>query len=390
MIHYFEKFLTIFINIEMHDTSFQPKTSLKDLVMHLLTTNKRTTYLSVSTVVDIINRKGLQACLAGMAQAIREDFLRWNDFDKSARVANHSPDGVIELMPISDAHHYSFKYVNGHPNNTQNGLPTVMAFGVLADVDTGAPLLLSELTLTTALRTAATSAVAAKALARPDSRTMALIGNGAQSEFQAHAFHHLLGIQALRLFDTDPQATAKLVANLQGTSMHITVCASVAEAVRGADIVTTVTADKALATIITPDMIEPGMHINAVGGDCPGKTELHADVLRMGKVFVEYPPQTRIEGEIQQMPADFAVTELWQVLAGQQVGRTEAKQITVFDSVGFALEDFSALRFMRQAAEELGLGESIHLVPEMADPKNLFGQLNRKPAADSKNIRLAA
>ena len=110
----------------------------------------------------------------------------------------------------------------------------------------------------------------------------------------------------------------------------------------------------------------------------------------MGKVFVEYPPQTRVEGEIQQMPADFAVTELWQVLAGQQVGRTDPKQITVFDSVGFALEDFSALRYMRQAAEELGLGESIHLVPEMADPKNLFGQLTRKPATDAQNMRLAA
>ncbi|PJI99383.1 ornithine cyclodeaminase [Acidovorax sp. 69] len=340
-----------------------------------------TLYLSAPEVVELVRRTGLEACLRGIADNIRADFLRWGDFDKSARVANHSRQGVIELMPIADDVTYSFKYVNGHPGNTRQGLSTVMAFGVLADVATGTPLLLSELTLTTALRTAAMSAVAARALARPDSSTMALIGNGAQSEFQALAFHHLMGITEVRLFDTDPAATAKLVANLRGTGLSARVCTSVAEAVRGADIVTTVTADKTNATILTPEMIEPGMHINAVGGDCPGKTELHAEVLRQGTVFVEYAPQTRIEGDIQQLPADFGVTELWQVLAGQQPGRTAGTQVTVFDSVGFALEDFSALRFMRDTALALGVGERMALIPVLDDPKDLFAVLQQKPVA---------
>ncbi|OGB79564.1 MAG: ornithine cyclodeaminase, partial [Burkholderiales bacterium RIFOXYC12_FULL_60_6] len=296
-------------------------------------------------------------------------------FDKSARVANHSENGVIELMPIADDTLYSFKYVNGHPKNTRIGLSTVMAFGVLADVATGIPLLLSELTLTTALRTAATSALAAQLLARPNSRVLALIGNGAQSEFQAIAFQHLLGIEELRLFDTDRAASAKLVANLKDTGLKITLCTSTFDAVQGADIVTTITADKTNATILTPDMVRPGMHINGVGGDCPGKTELHADILHQGSVFVEFTPQTRVEGDIQQMPADFAVTELWQVLAGQRPGRQHPDEVTVFDSVGFALEDYSALRFMHAAANELGLGEHIALIPEMLDPKNLFGAL---------------
>jgi ornithine cyclodeaminase len=334
-----------------------------------------TTYLSVPTVVEIVRKKGLENCLAGIAANIRSDFLRWNSFDKSARVANHSDGGVIELMPISDDTSYSFKYVNGHPKNTQVGLPTVMAFGVLADVETGIPQLLSELTVTTALRTAATSAVAARALARPNSRVMALIGNGAQSEFQAMAFKHLVGIEEIRLFDTDPAATAKLVNNLKDSGLKLTLCNNTREAVRGADIITTVTASKTNATIITPDMVEPGMHINGVGGDCPGKTELHADVLRHAAVFVEYAPQTRVEGDIQQLPADFAVTELWQVLAGKQPGRINDSMVTVFDSVGFALEDFAALRFMRDAAVELGLGEPMQLIPDMPNPKNLFGQL---------------
>ena len=340
-----------------------------------------TTLLTTRDIGAIVGAKGLAACLGTLVSYLEEDFARWGEFDKSARVANHSKDGVIELMPISDASLYSFKYVNGHPKNTRAGLPTVMAFGLLADVDTGRPELLSELTLTTAMRTAATSVMVARRVARADSRVMAVIGNGAQSEFQALAFHLLMGIEQVRLFDVDPQATAKLVANLReaAPALRTVVCASTAEAVRGADIVTTVTADKTNATIITPDMLEPGMHVNGVGGDCPGKTELHADVLRAGAVFVEYEPQSRIEGDLQQMPADFAVTEFWRVLAGEAPGRASADQVTVFDSVGFALEDFSALRLLRDLAAELDLGRSIDLVPGMADPKNLFGEL-RMPA----------
>jgi ornithine cyclodeaminase len=231
------------------------------------------------------------------------------------------------------------------------------------------------------MRTAATSVMAARRLARHDSRVMALIGNGSQSEFQALAFHHLLGIDTVRLYDIDPRATAKLVANLhaEAPALAVVVCTSTAEAVHGADIVTTVTADKTNATIIVPEMLEPGMHVNGVGGDCPGKTELHADVLRAASVFVEYEPQSRVEGDIQQMPASFPVTEFWRVLRNEAPGRRAAREITVFDSVGFALEDFSALRLLRDFAAELGLGREIDLVPGMADPKNLFGEL-RQPA----------
>ena len=334
-----------------------------------------TVYVGVADMVRIVARKGLAACIADVTSRIERDFMRWNHFDKSARVACHSEAGVIELMPIADANEFGFKYVNGHPRNTLAGLPTVMAFGVLADVETGAPRLLSELTILTAIRTAATSALAARRLARAGSRRMALIGNGAQSEFQAIAFRDAVGIREVSLFDVDVAATAKLVANLAGQGLAVTVCASTAEAVRGADIVTTVTADKQHATIITPEMVEPGMHFNAVGGDCPGKTELHRGVLEAATVFVEFEPQTRIEGDIQQMPADFAVIELWQVLAGARPGRTSDAQVTVFDSVGFALEDYSALTIVRDAAAELRIGTVVELVPHSDDPKNLYGLL---------------
>ena len=337
-----------------------------------------TTLLTTQDIAHIVSVHGLPEVLRLMVVGIETEFRRWLEFDKVPRLASHTREGVIELMPVADATHYSFKYVNGHPDNGRFGLPTVMAFGVLAEVATGKPLVLSELTLTTAMRTAATSVMAAKLLARPGSRTMALIGNGAQSEFQALAFHHLLGITTLRLFDTDPSATAKLLRNLRSVpALKTVVCASTAEALQGADIVTTVTADKRNATIVTPEMLTAGMHLNAVGGDCPGKTELHPGVLAAASVFVEYEPQSRIEGDLQQMPASFPVTELWQVLTGQAPGRRNAAEVTVFDSVGFALEDFAALRLMGALATQLGLGQVIALIPEMTDPKDLFGELSR-------------
>jgi ornithine cyclodeaminase len=361
----------------------------------------QTLFLSAQAVSDLIARQGLPRSLQGMAAAISQDFLRWKGFDKSARVAAHSKDGVIELMPIADNETFTFKYVNGHPKNTQYGLSTVMAFGVLADVATGMPLLISELTLTTAIRTAATSAVAARALARQGnsldsregSRVMALIGNGAQSEFQALAFQHLLGIEEIRLFDTDPLATQKLLNNLQNNpeaaGLKLVVCASTREAVKGADIVTTVTADKTNAAILEADMIEPGMHINAVGGDCPGKTEIPPEVTQLCKVFVEYEPQTRIEGDLQHMSADFAVTPLWEVLAAKTSGRDSASQVTMFDSVGFALEDFSALRYLRQLAQANQEGEVLDLIPQLSNPKDLYELVRPRRPLASASIRSA-
>ncbi|TAL98793.1 MAG: ornithine cyclodeaminase [Paraburkholderia sp.] len=348
-----------------------------------------TCFLDVPATYRLVADIGVSRFLSELADTIRADYLRWQEFDKSPRVACHSNVGVIELMPVADSSLFAFKYVNGHPINAERGIHTVMAFGALADVDTGYPTFLSELTLTTALRTAATSAMVAKVLARPDSRTMALIGNGAQSEFQAIAFHTILGIEEIRVFDVDPRATDKLIANLAGyPQLRVVRASSTADAVRGADIVTTVTADKAYATIITPEMIEPGMHLNAVGGDCPGKTELHAEVLRTATVFVEFEPQTRIEGDIQQLPADFPVIEFWRVLRGEAAGRERPEQVTVFDSVGFALEDYSALRYLHSLAQSRKVGTQVALIPPSVDPKNLFDTLARSNVFADASIAL--
>ena len=338
-------------------------------------------FVSVDSMMKLVHAIGVERFLVELAGFIEADFKRWEIFDKTPRVASHSAEGVIELMPTSDGEVYGFKYVNGHPKNTREGRQTVTAFGVLADVGNGYPLLLTEMTILTALRTASTSALAAKYLAPKGARTMAVIGNGAQSEFQALAFKALVGIDRLRLHDIDRSASLRCARNLAAFGFDITICDTVEGVMLGAEIVTTVTADKQNATILTDNMVGPGIHINAVGGDCPGKTELHANILKRSGIFVEYPPQTRIEGEIQQLPADYPVTELWQVMTGAAEGRANAQQITLFDSVGFAIEDFSALRYVRQQLEQTGLYEELDLLADPDEPRDLFGMLLRaKPA----------
>ena len=127
-------------------------------------------FVSVDKMMKLVLHLGIERVMSDLVTEIEADFRRWPLFDKTPRIASHSDVGVIELMPTSDGETYGFKYVNGHPSNMKKGLQTVTAFGLLADVATGYPVLLSEMTILTALRTAATSAMAAKWLGpRPKS-----------------------------------------------------------------------------------------------------------------------------------------------------------------------------------------------------------------------------
>lgn len=337
-------------------------------------------FVSVDNMMKLVLHLGIERVLTDLAACIEADFRRWESFDKTPRVASHSAVGVIELMPTSDGEMYGFKYVNGHPRNTKSGLQTVTAFGLLAEVETGYPVLLTEMTILTALRTAAMSALAARHLAPKGATTMAMIGNGAQAEFQALAFRAVCGVTDLRLYDIDPAATEKCARNLAGSGLSLIRCKSPEEAIEGAGILTTCTADKHHATILTDNMVGAGVHINAVGGDCPGKTELHRDILLRSSIFVEYPPQTRVEGEIQQLAPDHPVTELWQVITGRAKGRTDARQITLFDSVGFAIEDFSALRYVHERLKTLPFSEPLDMIADPDDPRDLYGMLLRAKA----------
>jgi len=334
--------------------------------------------LDIPAIQSIISSIGLTEFYQRLIKQLENDFKNWNTFYKSPRHAIHYKHGVIELMPCSDDKLYSFKYVNGHPENTKKGNLSVVAMGMLADVRTGYPLMICEMTILTAIRTAAVAALGAKYLARKNSSKLAIIGCGAQSEFQAKAIQAVLPIEEINIFDIDKKAMEKFNKNLSSDFKKINLCSNVIDAISTADIIITATAANKNATLFSEKNISPGTHIHAMGGDGPGKTELGTSLLKQSKLVVEFSPQTLVEGEMQQLDESFIYAELWQIICGEKEARVNDTEITLFDSVGFAIEDYSILNLVYEIAMERNMGEDIKIIPEISNPKNLYSLIIKK------------
>jgi len=336
--------------------------------------------ITVESLTKILDKHGFDQFLVDLMQALKRDYGRWQSFTKMPRPSMHVPGGVLELMPICDnATYYTFKYVNCHPKNPLTGQMTVVATGQLSRIDTGYPLMFSEMTVLTALRTAANAALATDLMARKDSRVLALIGTGAQSEFQVKGLKVVRDIKEVRYFDIDPKAMDKFEKNMRSIGLKLVRCHDAEEAVEGADIITTVTACKANVDVIKDRWVKAGVHINALGGDTIGKTELELSILPRCRVMVEYFDQSFIEGEIQRLNLKEAkklvYAELFELVNGSKKGRTNDQEITLFDSVGIALEDYSALRLTYELANKYNLGEEGNFTPPVNNPKNLLSAL---------------
>jgi ornithine cyclodeaminase len=332
-------------------------------------------------LTKLIKKYGFKKYLSGLMQELKNDFSRWGEFNKIPRPAMNVPDGVLELMPICDNKYYTFKYVNCHPKNPNTGLMTVVATGQLSEINTGYPLMFSEMTILTALRTAATTAIATDLLSRKNSHVLSIIGSGAQSEFLVKAICLVRNITEVRYFDVDSFAMDKFEKNLKGSAFKLVRCKSAKEAVMGADIVTTCTACRAHVDVLKNDWIKQGVHINGIGGDSAGKTELEFSILFRSKIVVEYFEQSMVEGEIQRFTKKEAEKNvhagLYEVITGKKSGRNNEKEITLYDSVGIGLEDYSALKFTYKLAKEYKIGKNLNLTPALGNPKNLISVLKR-------------
>lgn len=335
--------------------------------------------LTVETLSKIIKRRGLGNFIKDLMEELKGDFTRWEEFQKIPRPAMHVPGGVIELMPVCDDTYYTFKYVNCHPKNPDSRLMTVIGTGQLSRTDTGYPLMFSEMTVLTALRTAATTAIATDLMARKNSRVHAIIGTGAQSEFLVKAVKMVRDISEVRYFDIDEKAMDKFEWNMKGNDFRLVRCAGVEEAVRGADIITTCTAERAHIDVLKNKWITPGVHINGIGGDSVGKTELELSILARSRIVVEYFDQASAEGEIQRFSKKevkkHVHAELHELIRGEKKGRESEDEITLYDSVGMALEDYSALKLAYKLADLYKLGQDLNFTPVLEDPKNLISAL---------------
>jgi len=313
---------------------------------------------------------GFETLFKNALKFLEEDLLHWDSFKKSPRHAIHYKHGVFELMPCADDKYYTYKYVNAHPANPSVGKLSIVATGMLADIETGYPQLFCDMTLLTAIRTAATSAIAAKYFAKKDSTKLGLIGTGAQSEFQVRAMQEFFDIKTIFYFDRDEKAMQKFASNFKEQKVKLVKCNNAEEVVSDIDILTTCICEKKHVKLFDYNLISENKHlfINAIGGDCPGKTELDPQIIENSRIIVEFYEQTKHEGEIQNLDYKPAYDELHEVVEGKKAGRTDSDEIIVFDSVGFALADYSMMRMLNK----LSIGGNIEILPKLENPKNLF------------------
>lgn len=336
--------------------------------------------ITVESIAELLRRHGFGNFMLDLMRALKRDFARWESFTKMPRPAMHVPGGVLELMPICDnEQYYSYKYVNCHPKNPLTGKMTVVATGQLCRIDTGYPVMFSEMTVLTALRTGATAALATDHMARQNSHVLAIIGTGAQSEFQVKAMQSVRDIREVRFFDIDEDAMGKFGKNMSHAGIKLIPCTSSQQACLSADIITVCTACKAHVDVVNSAWLKNGVHINALGGDTIGKTELDIQILSQSKIVVEYFDQSFAEGEIQRFSVEeakrFVFAELHELIVGKKKGRNNNHEITLFDSVGIALEDYSVLRLVYELAQRYGIGEEFCLTPDIANPKDLFSSV---------------
>jgi L-lysine cyclodeaminase len=278
--------------------------------------------------------------------------------------------GVLEWMPHRRPGDSStVKLVSYSPANPDRfGLPTIL--GTIARIDdrTGRTTVLADGLLLTAMRTAAASALASRVLASPDSSVLGIVGTGAQAVTQAHALSLQHPIRRVMAWDVAPAHLASFAERVAFLGIEV-VAADPQDILSTSDIVCTTTSVAVGAGPVLPDRgWKDGLHINAVGSDLIGKTELPRRLLEAALVCPDHRAQAVREGECQQLPASLVGPSLDELCARPEAFRDAIGRLTVFDSTGFALEDHSALDVFVEAAEEFGIGTELPFEFQPADP----------------------
>jgi len=279
------------------------------------------------------------------------------------------PDGDYRTMMayVPDLEMACVKIVNVHPNNPEkHGLPTVMATIVLIDPETGRPLAIMDGTYLTGMRTGATGGVAAKYLARKNSRIIGMVGAGTQARTQLMALNEVFKIEEVRVCSKTRGECEKFAKDMEHLGLKFLVKEGVEETVRGCDIIVTTT--PVTSPLVRNEWVEEGMHINAIGADASGKEELDPEILKRAKVVVDDYEQACHYGELN-VPVSKGIfkpeqihAELGEIIVGRKAGRTNDNEITVFDSTGLAIQDLAAAALVYRKARKVGVACEIDLL----------------------------
>lgn len=294
--------------------------------------------------------------------------------------------GLVEWMPAMHlGERIVIKVVGYHPHNpVVSAAPTILSSVLVLDPASGHLSSVLDGTFLTALRTGAASALATRHLAHPDATRLGLVGAGAQAVTQLHALSRVLPLTGVRVFDVDPATAAGFAARvaplaLDGLTIETTTLAGVVD---GAHVLCTATSvDLGAGPVVSDEGLHPAVHVNAVGSDFPGKTELPLALLERALVVPDFRAQAVREGECQQL-ADAAIgPDLCELVNAPDAFAHHRNGPTVFDSTGFALEDYAVAVLLTRYGESLGCGQSVALESLGADPKNPYGFLDALAAA---------
>ncbi len=341
-----------------------------------------TTVLAQEHIVEIIRRVGRDELMDRVIEQLDEALAAVVPDDDLTPARDgfrrgEGDPGVLEWMPHREpGRAVTLKAVSYAPRNpVEFGLPTILGTVTRFDDITGRLTVLCDGVLLTAIRTGAASAVASRLLARAGSTVLGHIGAGAQSVTQVHALSRVLPIRQVLVHDIDPQRSASFAKRVAFTGLDVQV-ADLRTIEESADVICTATSVAPGAGPVLPGRwLKPDVHINALGSDLPGKTEVPVALLRgAALVCADHLGQALKEGECQQLDRSELGPELRQLCADRKLADGYRPGVTVFDSTGFALEDHIALDVLAQIAaeEEIGLRVSIeHLPGDCLDPYSL-------------------
>lgn len=278
-------------------------------------------------------------------------------------------DGVALFMPayLEQTDELGMKMVSIFSGNLEQGLPTINAMVTLIDAETGLPTAIIDGTYLTALRTGAASGAATDLLARPDSNSVAVLGTGVQGRTQLLAVCAVRDIETVQVFDPREDSARAFCDDMAGMiSARIDVSPSAARAVRGADVICTATTSK--TPVFSDEDVTPGVHVNAIGSFTPQMQELPPEIVERCLLIVDSREAVwaesgdliipRDEGRISE---DRVHAELGEIVAGTKPGRTRDDQVTVFKSVGNAVQDVSVGARVLAEATAKGLGTIVEL-----------------------------
>lgn len=341
----------------------------------------KTLVLSSTDIHQIVQSYGLDVLMDKLISRINTAIKQYSPTEtiipaRSGFNYEEPQTGLVEWMPLFQyGKQVTIKVVSYHPSNPiLHQLPTILSTISAYDTTSGHLLGIVDGVLLTAIRTGAASAVASQYLANPNSKVLGLIGCGAQAVTQLHSLSRLYDFQKVLIYDIDDDTILSFKNRCKALNLHVEIVpSSIKDIVQSSDIICTATSIEVGEGPLFEDLKpQAHVHINAVGSDFPGKTELPLSLLKNSFICPDFLDQALVEGECQQLSKEDIGAELKEVVKHPHNYVHIQTQKSVFDSTGWALEDHIVMELFMECAHELGLGQEIKIETIPNDAKNPY------------------